>query len=76
MGQKMRFLEKYEVLYFWSLEIRDYVLPGSIIITDLWRAYDAAMNHMPQYSHETIDHSVNFAWPIDRTIHTQGVEGF
>jgi transposase-like protein len=56
--------------------ITDNVYPRTKIITDQWRAYDAAMNHMPQYSHETINHSVNFVDPLDRTIHTQGVEGF
>jgi hypothetical protein len=56
--------------------IRDYVLPGTIIITDLWRAYDAAIRIMPEFTHLTVNHSLNFVNLLDQSTHTQGVEGF
>jgi IS1 family transposase len=56
--------------------ITDNVHPGNKIITDQWRAYEAALTKMPHYYHQTINHSVNFVDPLDRSIHTQGVEGF
>jgi transposase-like protein len=56
--------------------IRDYVLPGTIIITDMWRAYDSALQNMTEFTHLTVNHSLNFVNPLDRSIHTQGVEGF
>jgi predicted O-methyltransferase YrrM len=56
--------------------ITDNVHPGNKIITDQWRAYDAALTNMPQFYHETINHSVNFVGSLDRSIHTQGVEDF
>jgi transposase-like protein len=51
--------------------IADNVLPGTTIITDQWRAYESALNSMPEYNHFTINHSLNFVCPTDRRIHTQ-----
>ena len=51
------------------------VLPGSKIITDQWRAYNAALEILPEYSHRSINHSLHFIDPNDSTIHTQNVEG-
>jgi hypothetical protein len=49
--------------------ITDKVHPETKIITDQWREYDAAMNHTPQFSHEIINHVVNFVDPSNRSIH-------
>ncbi|KAG0423670.1 hypothetical protein DMUE_6132, partial [Dictyocoela muelleri] len=56
--------------------IYENVLPGSIIMTDEWKAYDRAMRDMPEYLHYTVNHSINFVNPYDSNIHTQTIEGF
>jgi hypothetical protein len=56
--------------------ITDNVHPGTKIITDQWRAYDAAMNHMTQYSHETINHSVNFVNPTKEAYILKALKDF
>jgi transposase len=56
--------------------IVDNVLPGTIVITDQWRAYASALNNMPEYNHLFINHSLNFVCPTDPNIHTQSIEGF
>jgi hypothetical protein len=56
--------------------IADNVLPGTTIITDQWRAYESALNSMPEYNHFTINHSLNFVCPTNRRIRSQSIEGF
>lgn len=55
--------------------ILDNVLPGTIIMTDEWRAYGAALRDFPEYEHLTINHSLFFVDPLDPVIHTQHIEG-
>jgi transposase-like protein len=55
--------------------ITENVLPGTKIITDKWRAYDTAFRNMPEYEHESINHSLFFVDPTDDEIHTQNIEG-
>jgi len=38
------------------------ILPGTKIISDRWRAYNA-IDMLPGYTHETVNHSVNFVDP-------------
>jgi hypothetical protein len=38
--------------------INDYVLPGTIIITKQWRAYNSAIRRMLEFYHLTVNHSV------------------
>jgi transposase-like protein len=51
------------------------VANGTIIITDEWRAYGAAIRRHQNYEHRTINHSLFFVDPDDDQIHTQNVEG-
>lgn len=54
--------------------IRQYVQPGSIVVTDLWRAYNG-IDQMPEnFTHWTVNHSENFINPDNKEAHTQGVE--
>jgi transposase-like protein len=55
--------------------IQDYVNPGSIIITDKWRAYQRALSELENFEHLSINHSLNFVDPNDPLVHTQNVEG-
>lgn len=54
--------------------ILEIVRPGSIIVTDEWRAYNALSRH-PEFLHERITHKYNFVDPITN-IHTQHVESY
>ncbi len=56
--------------------ISNNVLSGTIIITDQWRAYEAALRELPHYTHLTINHSLNFVNPDNYNTHTQSIEGF
>ena len=57
-----------------------HIRPGSVIISDCWRAY----NHIAtlcdddgtpmRYTHQTVNHRVGFTNPTNRLIHTQTVE--
>lgn len=54
--------------------IQEFVLPGSIIVSDLWRAY-LNIEELPQlYTHLTVNHSLNFVDP-ESGAHTQTIEG-
>lgn len=43
--------------------IRHYIVPGSIICSDSWYAYDALSNE--NYIHQTVNHSCNFVNPVN-----------
>lgn len=53
--------------------INQKIKPGSRIISDKWAAY-RCLYQSTVYSHEEINHSVNFIDPNDFEIHTQNVE--
>ena len=52
--------------------IQNWVLPGTTIITDEWRAYRGLT--ALGYNHQTINHSLHFVDPQNDEIHTQTVE--
>lgn len=51
--------------------IKKYVIAGSIIHTDKWRAYDAL--HNENYIHQTVNLSINFI-DLETGVHTQNIE--
>lgn len=53
--------------------IREHVLPGSIIHTDLWKGY-SWLGGDSTYSHETVNHSISFK-DVETGVHTNTVEG-
>uniref|UniRef100_A0A6G3MFQ8 Putative transposase-like protein HI-13281 (Trinotate prediction) n=1 Tax=Henneguya salminicola TaxID=69463 RepID=A0A6G3MFQ8_HENSL len=52
--------------------IKEHIEPGTTIISDKWRAYFPITSE--GYKHLTVNHSVNFVDPDDKTIHTQNIE--
>lgn len=54
--------------------IQNYVLPGSIIYSDEWKAYKSLSEL--GYIHKTICHKEFFVHPEDPDIHTQNIERF
>ncbi|CAH1375563.1 unnamed protein product [Tenebrio molitor] len=51
------------------------ILPGTIIMSDGWRAYHNIGNvHGGIYEHHVIIHEENFVSPDDPNVHTQHVE--
>lgn len=56
--------------------IAQYVNPGSLVVTDKWRAYSEAIKNLDNITHETINHSIHFVDPLNRLVHTQNIEGF
>jgi heme/copper-type cytochrome/quinol oxidase subunit 2 len=46
------------------------------VITDQWRAYEAACRHITGMEHRTMNNSINFVNPNDFGTHTQQIEGF
>lgn len=57
--------------------ILQYVLPGTLIVSDGWRAYRNLANiGNGIYTHSVINHSENFVDPVETDIHTQSIEGF
>lgn len=54
--------------------IRKYVLPGTIIHTDMWRGY-AALSNDNNYTHRTVNYHANFVNP-ETGVHTQNIERF
>ena len=55
--------------------IRENILPGTLIITDKWRAYNAALQNLDVYEHESVNHSLYFVDPNNSEVHTQNIEG-
>lgn len=53
--------------------IQQYVLPGSTVMSDLWRAYGGIQALPEGYAHQTVNHSQNFVDPITGA-HTQKIE--
>ena len=51
--------------------IQDHILPGTCVMSDLWRAYDCLNNE--GFQHLTVNHSLNFIDP-DTSAHTQNIE--
>ena len=53
--------------------LQEYVLPGTQVMSDLWRSYGGIAELPEGYGHLTINHSVNFVDPVSGA-HTQNVE--
>lgn len=53
--------------------IKDKIRSGSRIISDMWAAYQALYSEV-DYSHDEINHSLNFISPEDPSVHTQTIE--
>ena len=51
--------------------IRTYILPGTRVMSDKWKAYDCLQDKGYQYL--TVNHTLNFVDP-DTGAHTQGIE--
>lgn len=51
--------------------IQDYILPGTTIISDCWKAYDCLQDE--GYTHLKVNHSLNFVDPATGA-HTQNIE--
>ena len=51
--------------------IRAQILPGTHVMSDLWRSYDCLKDEGTE--HLTVNHSLNFVDP-DTGAHTQGIE--
>ena len=55
--------------------IRQWILPGSRIVSDGWRSYNDLQNmDLDVYQHDVIVHEQNFVDPDDPEIHTQNIE--
>lgn len=52
--------------------IKQYILPGTTIISDCWKAYDCLK--FEGYQHLKVNHSLNFKDP-ETGAHTNGIEG-
>ena len=53
--------------------ISKHVYPGSIVYTDLWKAYSQLENHF-NYEHRSVNHTLHFVDPITG-VHTNTIEG-
>ena len=51
------------------------VAPGTVIMSDSWRAYNTLPQLPEGYAHYAVNHSRNFVSPADRQVHTQNIEG-
>jgi transposase-like protein len=54
--------------------IKEYIAPGSIVISDCWRGYKTKELDEAGYEHFKVNHSYNFLHPDDPEVHTQCVE--
>ncbi|KFD50732.1 hypothetical protein M513_08388 [Trichuris suis] len=52
--------------------IRQYIIPGTTVMTDCWAGYRSLSRE--DYTHLTVNHSINFVHPDDPEVHTQTVE--
>ena len=52
--------------------IVDNVIPGTGIVSDSWRDYNAVSRH--GFQHDSVNHSLNFVSPEDPKVNTQKVE--
>ncbi|XP_066152494.1 uncharacterized protein [Euwallacea fornicatus] len=52
--------------------IKEWIHPGTTIVSDCWRAYDVLKNE--EYQHLQINHSLQYVDSNDPQIHTQNVE--
>ena len=53
--------------------IKQYVAPGSKVITDCWAGY---VDVKKDFEHLTVNHKYNFINPEDASVHTQTIERF
>jgi transposase-like protein len=53
--------------------VADYVLPGSIVLTDCWKGY-LGLDEINSYTHATVNHSKFFKDP-ETHVHTNTIEG-
>ena len=53
--------------------LRQYIRPGTTIITDVWSAY-RRLSEGGELQHRVVNHSLNFVSPEDPTVYTQTVE--
>ena len=62
--------------------IREYILPGSIVYSDCWKAHDGLDNPDlweqfgvdPNYTHHKVNHKENFVDSQNPQVHTQNIE--
>lgn len=52
--------------------IRQWILPGTTIVSDFWRSYDTLQHQ--GFEHLKVNHSLNFVDPQDPRVHTQNIE--
>ncbi|KAG0440256.1 hypothetical protein DMUE_1871 [Dictyocoela muelleri] len=55
--------------------ISEYIEPGSLIITDQWRAYTSVLQNNDDHEHRSVNHSINFVDPVGPAVNTQTIEG-
>lgn len=54
--------------------IRHHVRPGTILASDMWRAYGGIQALPQRFRHWVINHRYHFVDPANRRIHTQSIE--
>ena len=54
--------------------ITKYIRPGSIIHSDLWRAYNSIPSPPHRYTHATVNHSETFLNLDNPDVHTQNIQ--
>ena len=52
--------------------IKKYILPGSTIVSNGWKAYQALANE--GFTHWIVNHSEHFVNPSDARVHTRNIE--